>query len=204
MKPVLLMPPGWLSKGGPPRREMEEFRRRTGELLEIAKARYTQTDAGTWLRDGSVQLALAKGSRAPTLVRPDGSEPMATRRPFRIGRLDLIATAKEAGSVLEHPEFGSVVIPEDRFIGVHEMPELLSSAGLAAVRAAVAAALAGDDGAALRIERALPLAHRELRTSLARQPEAPGAPRLRLILALFDDLPTPAEAEPGKPRGQGR
>jgi hypothetical protein len=205
MKPVMQPPPGWLSKGGPQQKDREEFDRRAKEMLEIVRARYAQTDAGTWLRDGVVQLALARGSRAPTIVRPDGSEPMLPGRPVRIGRLDLIATAKEAGSVLEHDGFGQVVIPEDRLVGVHEMPGLLSSSGLAAVRAAVAAALAGDEDAALRLERALPLTHRELRTALARQPDAPGAPRLRLILALFDDLPMPATAAgPGQPRGSGR
>ena len=57
-------------------------------------------------------------------------------------------------------------------------------------------ALKGDEPAAARLEKALPLVHHRLREQLAALPNAIGAPRLRLILALFDDavMPVPVTA----------
>ena len=59
------------------------------------------------------------------------------------------------------------------------------------VAATVSSALAGDEAAALDIERALPLVHPEVRSAVRGSPNAKGAPRLRTILALFDDVPMP-------------
>jgi hypothetical protein len=49
-----------------------------------------------------------------------------------------------------------------------------------------------DEKAALRLERAMPLVHTDLRAALEKTPNAKGAPRMRLILSLFDDVPMPA------------
>jgi hypothetical protein len=202
MKPLLQLPPGWLNKGGPRREELAPFQRSAAELLRIARELYPKTDAGTWLRDGVVQLTLAKGSRAPVLVRAGTRAPMPAGAPLRFCRLDLLVTDAEAGAVLEHDGFGHVVLPPGASVGAWELASLLSKAGTEAVRVAVATALAGDEAAALRLERALPLVHRELRIALLREPQAKGAPRLRLILALFDDVPMwvipSATKEPGQ------
>ena len=45
-----------------------------------------------------------------------------------------------------------------------------------------------------QLEQALPLVHTLLREELKHSPNATGAPRLRLILALFDDAVMPALA----------
>jgi hypothetical protein len=64
----------------------------------------------------------------------------------------------------------------------------------------VAAALNGNEDAADRLEAALPLAHAAVRTGLKEQPGAKFAPRLRLILALFDDTVMPAVPDVRSPR----
>ena len=49
-----------------------------------------------------------------------------------------------------------------------------------------------SEDAADRLEQALPLTHRAIRAGLKELPKASGAPRLRLILALFDDAIMPS------------
>lgn len=60
----------------------------------------------------------------------------------------------------------------------------------------VAAALHGNEDAADRVEMSLPLSHEALRTGLKETPMARFAPRMRLILALFDDTVMPIIPEP--------
>jgi hypothetical protein len=49
-----------------------------------------------------------------------------------------------------------------------------------------------SEDAADRLERCLPLSQHAIRAGLKELPNAKGAPRLRLILALFDDAVMPA------------
>jgi hypothetical protein len=65
-------------------------------------------------------------------------------------------------------------------------------------RQTIKAALDNDEDAAERLEQALPLVHDLLRDELKKSPTAKGAPRLRLILALFDDAVMPVLPLPPK------
>ena len=72
----------------------------------------------------------------------------------------------------------------------------LGAEAKAKVEASLKAALAGDEKAALQLEQAMPLVHVALRAALARSPTAAGAPRLRTILTLFDDVPMAPPVDP--------
>lgn len=59
----------------------------------------------------------------------------------------------------------------------------------------------GDEGAALTLERTLLVSHAAAREAVRKHPRDPGAARLRMILALFDDAVVRARADdPNAPR----
>jgi len=168
VKPTMLPARAWMSKAGPSAAQRAAHEKTVRDLLAAARDVYAKTDEGTWLRDGAVLL--------------DGK---------RFGRLDLLITAPGATAAVNHTWLGRIDLPAGRTLSVWNLPELLAPAANDKVKATVKSALAGDEAAALELERALPLAHLEIRAAVKASPNAKGAPRLRMILALFDDVPMP-------------
>ena len=66
-------------------------------------------------------------------------------------------------------------------------------------------ALEGDEDAADKLELALPLTHIVIRAAVTESPNAKLAPRLRMMLALFDDtvMPTLTAPKGEVPLGSG-
>jgi hypothetical protein len=209
VKPLLLPPRAWMSKAGPFKKGDWAIDRdkSLAEMLGAAKVLYAESDSGTWKRDGLAVVMVARGSAPVTLIRAGRRQPLEKEETFRFHRLDLVETpAGEKPIVLEHAWLGQVELPAGRVVSAWDLAGHLSAGARGKLRKEVAAALGGSEESAGRLERALPLAHQAIREGLAGSPSAPGAPRLRLILALFDDAlsPAPADGEvaprlPGKP-----
>src|SRR5262249_31683301 len=171
---------------------------------------YPAIDGGTWKRDGVAMLTVAKDSPAPVLLRAGRKQPLPSGETIRFGRLDLIETpAGDKPVTLEHAWLGRVTLPADRTVSVGRRAGLRSDEGQAKLNKDVQAALEGDEDAADRLELVLPFAHAAMREAVAESPKAKLAPRLRLMLALFDDtvmpvlVPPKAEAPVGPGRGFG-
>lgn len=191
VKPLNVSPRAWMSKAGPKREDVLARQKWEAEVFAAARRLYASTDAGTWERDGSARAAVAKDSAPLTLVHAGKRHTFGPGSNVRLDRLDLFE-AGEKPVVLEHAWLGKLTLPAGRTVSVWELPDCLSAEGRAALGKAVADALEGGEGAARRLEQALPLAHRLLREKLAAAPDARGAARLRLILSLFDDAVMPA------------
>jgi hypothetical protein len=206
VKPYMVPAKAWASKGGahPAERNLEE--KAMGEMLESAKKLYAAIDGGTWKRDGVAVLTVAKDSPAPVLLRAGRRQPLPSGEAVRFGRLDLIETpAGDRPVTLEHAWLGRVTLPADRTVSVWQLSGLLSDEGQKKLNKDVQAALDGDEDAADRLELVLPLAHAAMRAAVAESPKAKLAPRLRLMLALFDDtvMPVLVPPKPENPFGPG-
>jgi hypothetical protein len=203
VKPFLMPPRAWMSKAGPPRGWRQAQEKGMKDLLAAVGVLYASSDAGTWERDGSVLLRVPEGS-APLTVREAGrSRVIATQATLRIDRLDLVQTGDKAVP-LQHAWLGEVTLPARRTVSVWDLPGLLSKDARAKVEKAVAEALKGDEESARELEKALPFAQEVLRERLSATPDAKGAPRMRLILSLFDDAVMPVLANPKIPPGLQR
>ena len=201
VRPFMTPPRAWMSKAGPRKEEREARERSLSEMLDAAQQLYPSTDHGTWSRDGLVLLTPAQGSAPLIVIRGGKAVPLGEGAATRFGRLDLLETPTSPPAAVEHEWLGRLELPADRTLSVWHLPGLLPPAAKEKLRATISAALDGDEKSAALLERALPLAHRGLRAALEHLPGAIGAPRLRMILALFDDFPMPAvdEADAGAP-----
>ena len=200
IRPVMMSPRAWMSKAGPSKEQRAigaAFELAVKDMLKVAAEVYPATDEGTWLRDGLAQLRAVKGSPTPALIRGGRTKGFPADETVRFGRLDLLETpAGDAPAVVENPWLGKIELPAGRVISAWELPSFLSKEARETVRKAVKDALDGDEASAERLERALPLVHSFVREGLKDTPAAKGAPRLRLILALFDDAVMPRLPEP--------
>jgi hypothetical protein len=199
VKPVARAPRAWMSKAGPRpeqravmQAQAEVFRKAVKEVRAEAGKFYAATGPGTWERDGQGAFRLAKGSAIPTLIRAGKKSPVKTDEVFRFGRLDLLETPPgERPVVMEHAWLGTVELPAGKTLSVWELPDWSPNGVRAQLLAATKSALGGDRAAAEQLEKVLPLAHPFIRDGLSADPNGKGAPRLRMILSLFDDTPMP-------------
>jgi len=197
VKPIPISPRAWMSKAGPSREmRLREISVRQ-QLLASARRLYPSSDAGTWQRDAVVELTLAEDTAEPNLVRQGRPTTLRQGQWVCLNRLDLIQTPAGKGpTVLEHAWLGRIELPPDRLVTVWDLPGHLSDEAAGKVKQTVLDALSGDAQAAVRLERALPLTQRAIRQGVAEAPNASGAPRLRMILTLFDDSPIGSLPEP--------
>lgn len=184
--------PRWAAGGG-----FGMGRRATGVNETALRAIYATTDAGTWSRDGVVRFTLADDSAEPALLRGGNRWLPRAGQVIRLERLDLIDTPAGKPVILEHEWLGRIELPPGRVVSVWKLPDLLPKEAREKVTKSLDAALEGDEKAAVKLERALPLVHPFLRDRLATANRKPGASRLRMILALFDDAVTPAATSTG-------
>jgi hypothetical protein len=203
VKPILLAPRAWMSKGGHVREIGGGILsdQSQAEMLGAAKVLYAGSDIGTWKRDGVAIFTVTRRSAPATLVRAGRCHVLEAEETIRFQRLDLIETAPgDKPVVLEHAWLGQIELPAGRVVSVWDLAPSLADEAKSKLQKEVAAALGGSEEAAARLERTLPLAHRAIREGVAKTPTAQGAPRLRLLLTLFDDALLPAspttEADP--------
>jgi hypothetical protein len=198
VNPVLADPRAWMSKAGPNQAQREQLalaRASLTDTVKTARAVYPATDGGTWRHDALVLLKVGQGSVALTWHRGDRRTGVPEGETLRFGRLDLLEAAGQP-VVLEHLWLGRMKLPAGTTVTAWELHELLSDEARDTVRRTVRAALDGDEKAAERLEEALPLVQVYVRSGLTGSPQAKGAPRLRLILTLFDDALMPEPPVP--------
>jgi hypothetical protein len=107
--------------------------------------------------------------------------------------------------VIEDRWLGKITVPPGDMVSVWAFPRCLDKDANDKVKKAVTAALDDDEKSALALERSLPLVHSLLRDGLREHPTAKGAPRLRLILTLFDDVVQGVPVGPARnPEGAAR
>lgn len=186
IRPIIVGPRAWMSKAGPSREIWLEEQKQFAHLVEATRKHYPTADTGTWQKDATLTVTAATPL---TIRRGAGAELVKAGAEVRIQRLDLILTADKPAT-LQHAWLGRIDLPAQQVLTIWDLPGLLSSAAQQEVRRCVDAALGGDDKMATRLEQALPMTHAEIRQALAKMPTAPGAARLRLILALYDDTVT--------------
>jgi hypothetical protein len=192
VKPYTIGARAWMSKMGPGPAEHKLEDKGLADMLEATRKNYAALDGGTWKRDGIAVLTVAKDSPAPVLLRAGRRQPLPSGETIRFGRLDLIETPDGDKPVsLEHAWLGPVTLPAGRTVSVWQLSSLVSDEGQKKIDKTVRAALDGDEDAADRLELALPLAHAAIRDAVAGSPKAKLAPRLRMMLALFDDAVMP-------------
>jgi len=160
------------------------------------KKLYPSVDEGTWRRDAQIQFTALNGSPSPTLIRAGKPRGFPEGAKTRLGRLDLLQTPKDKPCALDHEWLGRIELPAGQIVSVWQLPSFVSKDAEDKLRTTIKSAIDGDEKAADRLEKVLPLAHLELRAALNESPKAKGAPRLRMILSIFDDALMPALPEP--------
>jgi hypothetical protein len=194
VKPPSVSPRAWASKAGPGHAQRVAWDTFVKDVLKTAHDEYPRTEPGTWKRDGVILFAPMASSPAPSVVQGGKVSPLAAGT--RFGRLDLLVTPKAGKSAVTHEWLGRIDLPAATTLSVWSLEAHLPPEARRKIDEAVKAALDGDEKAALQLERAMPLAHRALRDALAQNASAKGAPRLRTILALFDDIPMSPPVDP--------
>jgi hypothetical protein len=196
VKPIMLRPRAWMSKALNPmwdRAPLTYLPLSIAEMVGACKVLYASSNLGTWETDGIAQFTVGKSSVPLTILRGSAPLSLAPGQELRVSRLDIIETpAGDGAAVLDSAWLGELRLPSGRAISAWELPRHLSPDARARLAQTVSAALSGDEAAAERLEKHLPLAQRAMREALGKQPQAKGAPRLRMILSLFDDAVMPA------------
>jgi hypothetical protein len=193
VKPLMQAPRAWMGKaGGGAFVNLHLPHPDAGaDLLKVAARVLPTTDEGTWKRDGVALFKPVPGRPAPVLVRGGTEWILPADDSTRFGRLDLFKTG-DRPAVIVHDWLGQVELPANRLVSVWELPHLLSDAAKQKLDETVHEALkTNSEAAADRLERCLAVSHFAIRAGLKELPHAKGAPRLRLILALFDDTVMP-------------
>ncbi len=175
-------PFAWMNKAGPRPEERMEEASAVAHILDALPGAYARADAGLWDHEARSRLTVQEGALIVARSGREGMSGVGTQ--VEVDRLCILQSVE--GAVLDHDWIGRISVPAGRPLTVWDLPGLLEGEAAAAVRREVDSALGGSEVAAERIERALPFVHAALREGLAGSPEAPGAARLRVILALFD------------------
>ncbi len=195
VRPMMEYPRAWASKAGPgpgEQKAMQAHAAKLQDMIKVANDVLPTTDEETWKRDAVALLKPLAALPAPTLIRAGKDRPMSAEDSTRYGRLDLLKTGDQPTAVV-HDWLGRIDLPAKATVSVWDLPKYLSDAARQKLDETVLAALKeNSEEAADRLERSLAVAHLAIRAGLKELPKAAGAPRLRLILSLFDDTPMPA------------
>jgi hypothetical protein len=200
VKPADVGPRAWMSKAGPPR-GFGRFGFDVAGLAQFAGVFNTElarADLGPWQRDGIARFKVAEKGPLPTLLRDGKKTELKHGEAFQLGRLDALQTPVGADTLIEHDTFGTIRLQQGRTLLVWDLPRMLDDGNRPLVSRTVRAAMDGKEDAARQVEQALPVCQKLLREELQRDPEAPGAARMRLILALFDDAVLTLPRKPGE------
>jgi hypothetical protein len=191
VKPVMLSPRAWMSKAGPRPEDYRAEQAAVADILKVFAKELPTIDEGTWKRDGIALLKPVAGSPAPVLIRAGHERALPADEATRFGRLDLLRTGDKP-AVVGHDWLGKIELPANRLVSAHDLPDLLPKEAKETLGTAVHQALTtNSEDAADRLERCLAVSHEAIRIGLKELPNARGAPRLRLILSLFDDAVMP-------------
>ncbi len=190
----------WMSKAGPRREDRIREAEAGAAMLVAARELFASTDAGTLAREATVSLRVADAGAGITIRRGGRVITPAAGDVIRLGRLDAIEVAPGAPAAVEHIWLGDLILPTGRTLSVFDLPDVLPDATAARIDDAVTRALDDDIDAADRLELVLPFAHRAIEAGLRERPDAPGAARLRSVLAVFDEQVVRESAPPGQRR----
>lgn len=150
------------------------------DLLAAAQKHFAVVDGGTWVREATVLLELTEGEA--TLWRDGKEQALEVGATVTLTRLDVVVL----DGAMRHAEAGKVVHGR-KAVTARDLPLFLHWEAGAYVKKKVEAALEGDRSAVDQLGAVLPVAHRAIRSGVARAPDAEGAPALRTLLALFEE-----------------
>jgi hypothetical protein len=194
VKPIMASPRAWMSKAGPRPGEIAAIKahaKSVADMHKVAAEVLPTTDEGTWKRDGVALFRPVKDAEAPVLIRNGKEYVLPADESTRFGRLDLFKSGGKPVAIV-HDWLGKVELPANRLVSVWDLPKLLPEAAKQKLDEAVHEALkTNSEDAADRLERSLAVSHFAIRAGLRELPNAKGAPKLRLILSLFDDAVMP-------------
>lgn len=203
-------PIAWRSKGGfakkprPDELNKQQLIFPPNYMATVQKL-YQRAEPGTWEEQGFTMFSLEKGATSVTLIRAGQGQVPRTEGLLPLARLDLLETgAGDKPAVLVHRVYGRIELPAGRLYSVWDIPQHLSVKGKAALSQTIADALAGKEDAARLLEIHLPIVAPILRDELKKNPGMIGAPRLRLILTQFDEVPLTVPVLPESPKGRMR
>lgn len=172
--PVRYQP--WMSKAASPR-DYIDVQVPEG-FVETAKAQFAKTDAGTWSTEVTLDLQV-KGAPV-TLCRGGVSTEVKPGSAIRLGRLDAVHLSE--GAKLVHTTLGELSV--GRWVGAGG----LGRSEPAVLRGLIDTALTSGKPADVdRVAAVLLVAAPRVRVAVADRPQAPGAPALRQLLALYDE-----------------
>jgi hypothetical protein len=194
VKPLMQPPRAWGSKAGPRPEQLQAMRTyetSLTDMMTVAREVLPTTDEGTWKRDGVALIKPVAGVEAPVMIRGGKQRVVPTDESTRFGRLDLLKTSDKPATIV-HDWLGKIDLPAGRLVSAWDLPKLLPDAAKQKLDETVHEALKNNSEEATdRLEQCLALSHFAIRAGLRELPNAKGAPRMRLILALFDDTPMP-------------
>jgi hypothetical protein len=194
VKPLMQPPRAWGSKAGPKPGDLKSIRAYETSLTDmmvVAAEVLPTTDEGTWKRDGVALIKPVAGVESPVLIRGGKERVLPADESTRFGRLELLKTSDKPATII-HDWLGKIELPANRLVSAWDLPKLLSEAAKQKLDETVHEALNNNsEDATDRLERCLAVSHFAIRAGLRELPNAKGAPRLRLILALFDDTSMP-------------
>jgi len=173
---------GWASKAGPRPIDREAEKLAIEKILAALPQAYLKADAGLWDSEARVQLTV-QSENGCTLIQSKQEKNMQQGEVIDFNRLSLIRTITAVN--VKHDWIGDIVLPPNRLLSAWDLPDLLSKKNKDAISEVLEAALAGDEKAANKIERSLPLTHKSALLKVRKHSDAVGAARLRLILKLF-------------------
>ena len=169
----------WMSKAGAPTEVRMAEVRAVGRILGALPYEYATRNAGLWDREARARVVLKSGEGL-RVVAGGQSLPVAPGAEFEMARLSAWRTQQAA--VVHHDWLGAIELPADRLIFAFQLPDLLKAEALARVAAVGGAALLGSEDAGGKLERSLPLTPPAMLAGCQANPQAKGAPALRLLL----------------------
>jgi hypothetical protein len=187
-------PHAWTTKAGTSGGKYPLFSEEASRNFIAVVDCFQSCDLGRWQRDATVELTVSDRTLGWISIFRNGAEQRLTPRDtVRLNRFDLLSVRDTEFFELDHNWLGAVrFATTSQFMTMWEYPDHLSPEQLKLIADAVAESLSGDEAAAAKLEDALPFTYRALREALRANPKSLGAPRLRMILAQFDELSVPA------------
>jgi hypothetical protein len=176
----------WMSKAAPPPGwNMPKLPPDFGDVIQRV---YPDATASTWQAESVRAVEVTHAPAGATLWRRGGAIPLTVGDRFWMTRLDVLITPPDASDPLTLKTLvGDLTVTPDRALNAWNANALLDAKGKMSLTLKLeGAAERCDPIDQMALQAALILSHPLLRARVQSTTPGPGAPALRLLLALFD------------------